>query len=150
MEIFNPHYRKPAHKVLFSRKRSEIHHPTLIINNVPVKRVPFHKHLGLILASKLDFNEHINTVLFKINRIIALLQKFQHILPQHSLSTMNKTFVRPHLDYIDVAYDKVFNESFHKKLESVQYNFALAMTGAIRGAKTEMLYQKLGLKSLQN
>ena len=63
---------------------------------------------------------------------------------------MNKTFVRPHLDYIDVAYDKVFNESFHKKLESVQYNFALAMTGAIRGTKTEMLYQKLGLKSLQN
>ena len=39
---------------------------------------------------------------------------------------------------------------FIKKLESVQYNFALAMTGAIRGTKTEKLYQKLGLKSLQN
>ena len=39
---------------------------------------------------------------------------------------------------------------FLKKLESVQYNFALAMTGAIRGTNTEMGYQELGLESLQN
>ena len=69
--------------------------------------------------------------------MIALLQKFQHILPRHSLLTIYKTFIRPHLDYSDVIYDKVFNQSFHKKLEYVQYNDALAMTDAIRGIKTE-------------
>ena len=37
-----------------------------MINNVPVKRVPFHKHLGLKLDSKLDFNEHINVVLSEV------------------------------------------------------------------------------------
>ena len=42
-----------------------------------------------------------------------------------------KIFVRPHLDYGDAVCDKAFNKSFLKKLESVQYNFALAMTGAI-------------------
>ena len=47
----------------------------------------------------------------------------------------------------------MFNQSFHKKLESVQsvqYNAALAMTVVIRGANTEKLYQELGLESLQN
>ena len=37
--------------------------------------------------------------------------------------------MRPHLDYCDVIDDKIFNESWHKKLESAQYNVALAITG---------------------
>ena len=147
---FNPDYTKPSHEVVFSCKRIETHHSLLMINNVPVKRVPFHKHLGLILDSKLDFNEHINTVLSKVNKMIAFFQKFQHILPRHSLLTIYKAFIRPHLDYGDVIYDKVFNQSFHKRLESVQYNAALAMTGAIRGTNTGKLYEELRLASLQN
>ena len=94
-----------------------------------------------MLDSKLDFNEHINTVLSKVNKMIALLRKFQHILPRHSLLIIYKTFIRPHLDYGDVVYDQVFNQSFHKKLESVQYDAALATTGAIRGTNTEKLYR---------
>ena len=46
---FNPDYTKPTHDVVFSRKRSETHHPLLMINSVPVKRVTFHKHLGVTL-----------------------------------------------------------------------------------------------------
>ena len=82
--------------------------------------------------------------------MIALLRKFHFVLPRYSPLTIYKTFIRPHLDYGDVVYDKVFNESFHKKLESVQYNAVLAMTSAIRGTNTERLYQELGLESLQN
>ena len=39
---------------------------------------------------------------------------------------------------------------FHEKLESIQYNAALAVTGAIRGSSSEKLYQELGLESLQS
>ena len=34
-------------------------------------------------------------------------------------------------------------------MESIQYNAALATTGAIRGYSREKLYQGLGLESLQ-
>ena len=78
---FNPDYTKPAYEVVFSRKRNETHHLLLMRNIVPIKGVPFHKHLGLILETKLSFNEHINTVLSKVIKMIALLQKFQHSLP---------------------------------------------------------------------
>ena len=44
----------------------------------------------------------------------------------------------------------MFNQLFHKKLESVQYNAAFAPTGAVRGTNTEKLYQELGLESLAN
>ena len=48
------------------------------------------------------------------------------------------------------VYDKVFTVSFHKKFESVQYNAALAMKGAIGRTNTENIYQELGLEFLQN
>ena len=57
--------------------------------------------------------------------------------------------MRPYLDYGDIIYDQAYNVSFHEKLESVQYNSALAITGAIRGKSTEKLYNELGLETLK-
>ena len=37
-----------------------------------------------------------------------------------------------------------------KKIESVQYNAALAITGAIQGTSRENLYRKLGLETLES
>ena len=47
-------------------------------------------------------------------------------------------------------YDQTFNESFHERIESIQYNAAIAITGAIRGTSSEKLYQELGLESLRS
>ena len=117
------------------------------MNNISVKRVPFHKHLGLIVDSKLYFNKHINTVLSNVNKKIALLQNLQYTLLRHLLLTKCKIS----FDYGDVMFnDKVFNESIRKKIEPVQYNAALPMTVSIRRTNTEKLYQELGLQSLQN
>ena len=70
------------------------------------------------------------------------------LLLRSSLLTIYKSFVRPHLDYGDVIYAQLNNSSLSVKIESVQYNAALAITGAIRGASKEKLFQELGLESL--
>ena len=108
------------------------------------------KHLGLHLDSKLSFDIHIKTILTKVNRIIGLLWKFQQVLPRTSLITIYKAFIRPHLDYVDVIFDQAFDNSFHQRLESIQYNAALAITETIRGTSRESLYQELGFESLQS
>ena len=38
--------------------------------------------------------------------------------------------------------------SFHQKLEFIQYNACLAITGTIRGTSKEKLYQEIGLECL--
>ena len=58
-------------------------------------------------------------------------------LPRLPLLTIYKSFIRPHLDYGVIIYDQAYNVSFHPKLESIQYNSAPAITGAIRGTSTE-------------
>ena len=85
-----------------------------------------------------------------MNRTIGLLRKFQQVLPRPSLITIYKAFIRPHLDNGDIIFDQAFYNSFHKRLESVQYNTALAIAGAIRGTSKEKLYQELGFESLQS
>ena len=45
--------------------------------------------------------------------------------------------------------DQTHNEAFCRKLESVQYNVALAITGAIRGTSQTKLYVELGLESVK-
>ena len=86
----------------------------------------------------------------KVSRTIALLRKLQHVLPRQALITIYKSFICPYLDYGDILYDKAFNESFHQKIESIQYNACLAITGAIRSSSREKTYQELGLESLRH
>ena len=51
--------------------------------------------------------------------------------------TIHKAFVRPHLDYGDLTYDKAYNKT----------NACLALSGAIRGLSREKIYQELGFES---
>ena len=49
-----------------------------------------------------------------------------------------------------MVYDQPNYESFISKLEQVQYNAALAMTGAIKCTSRSKLYNELGLESLES
>ena len=88
------------------------------------------KHLGLFLDLKLDFKQHIQNVVNKVTKTIGLPRKLQKVLPRPPLITIYKSFLRPH--YGGIIYDQAYNVSFHRKIESIQYNVALAITGAIR------------------
>ena len=96
--------------------------------------------------SKLYFSEHLKTIFRKTNKTIGLLRKLQIHLPRAPLITIYKSFIRPHLDYGDMIYDQTFNISFQQKMETIQYNAALAISAAIRGFSRERLYQ-LGLET---
>ena len=140
---FSPDPIKQVQKVIFSRKTTKKIYPKIFFNNIPISKANSQKHLGLHLDSKLFFDIHIKIILTKVNITIGLLRKFQQVLPTPSLITIYKVFIRPHLDYGDVIFDQAFNNSFHQRLESIQYNAALAITGAIRETSKEKLYHSI-------
>lgn len=53
--MFNANVAKEAQEIIFSQKRVNPFHP-----QVPVERSVSHKHLGLNLDQKLDFNKVIH------------------------------------------------------------------------------------------
>ena len=146
---FNPDPKKQAQEVIFSRKINENDHLLLYFNENLVKSSSTDKHLGMILDTKLGFSLHLKRVQNKVNKTIGLLRKFQDTLPRTLLITIFKSFVRPHLDFGDIIYDRAYNTSFHQNIESIQYSAALAITGVVRGVCREKLYQELGFEYQQ-
>ena len=157
---FNPDPQKQAVELLLSKKRHEIDHPVILFNNIPVQKVSEHKHLGVILDSKLSFSAHIKSAISKTRKGIGLLKHLSKYLPRHTLNELYKLYVRPHLDYGDVIYHipakvcefshNIILPNLMEKLEAVQYSAAIAVTGTWRGTSREKLYAELGWESLSS
>ena len=73
-------------------------------------------HLGLLLDKRLSFNEHIQTKMNKCYKVIGVIKRLSVNLPHDALLRIYKSFIRPHLDYGDINYDKPHNESFKNKI----------------------------------
>ena len=120
----------------------------------------FHRHLGLTLDSKLAFTEHINDKIKIANRFIGVLKYLSKYLPLKTLDQMYKMFIRPHLDYGDVIFhiphtQSLFDSSISlhplmERMEQVQYQAALAITGCWHGSNRAKLYEELGWETLSD
>ena len=131
---FNPDPNKQANEVIFSGKlvSNNLLHPSVKFNN-NISRCSHQKHLGVALDSNLNFNTHIDQKIKKCNKMIGLIRRLSANLPRNALLTIPKSFIRPHLDYGDILYDKPSNDNFQSKMEKVQYRACLAITGGIQG-----------------
>ena len=113
---FNPDTNKQAQEIIFSGKINKIDYPPLYFNQNLVKSSSTHKHLGMVLDTRLEFNLHLKNVLNKVNKTIGLLCKLLNTLPRISLIIIFKSFIRPLLDYGDIIYDRAYNTSFHQNI----------------------------------
>ena len=62
-------------KYCFQEKQKTQRHPEISLKNIPVERLSYQKHLGLILDEKLNLKQHIDNTISKINRGIAVIKK---------------------------------------------------------------------------
>ena len=135
---FNPDPNKQAQEVLFSRKIQKSSQPSLIFNNIVTLSIA-QKHLGMALDTKLGFQKHFKNILSKINKTIGLLWKLHYILPRSPSLIIYESFIRIYQTILTMAIYMIRHITLHftKKLDSFQYNPALAITGAIRGTSKE-------------
>ena len=75
--LFNPDPCKPAQEVVFSRKKKTQSHPAISLNNVQVERTSYQKHLGLLLDEKLNFKQHVDSAILKMNKGISVIKKIK-------------------------------------------------------------------------
>ena len=160
---FTPDPTKPAQEVLFSHKNNSPIHPPLYFNGRQVKRVTQHKHLGLILDSKLTFADHLSSKLANARKGIGVIKHLAPYLPLKSRDQIFKMHIRPHLDYCDFIYhiptkisetnllDTTQSMNYlMKNLERTQYQAALAVSGAWKGTSRTKIYDELGWESLED
>ena len=146
---FDPDPNKQANEVIFSQKSisHKLFPPPIKFNERIITKCNHQKHLEIILDSNLNFNTHIDQKIKICNKLIGLIKRLSVNLPRNALLTIYKSFIRPHLDFGDILYDKPNNESFQNKVEKVQYRPCLAIADAMQGTSREKMYDKLGLHS---
>ena len=138
-------------EVIFSTKRNKPYHPALMLGNDEVSRKNEHKHLGIILDDKLNFQSHVKEAIAKARRGIGIIKYLSRYVNREVLDQIYKLHVRPHLDYGDILYHKYdpeMRQGFTKKLEQVQYSAALAVSGAWKGTSGQRILQELGWETL--
>ena len=125
---FHPDPRKLAQEVLFSRKKKIQIHLTISLINIQVEKAPHHKHLGILLDEKLNFQQHVDTTTLIINKGISIIKKLRHSWPRKTLITIyNMTIylmtidnlLRTLIDYGDITYDQPQNESRKTRISAV-------------------------------
>ena len=75
----------------------QIQHPD-IFNGVPVDKITVHKHIGLILDSKLSFVAHVKATISKTRRNIGILKMLSKHLPRNALCQIYKSYADARLD----------------------------------------------------
>ena len=78
--LFNPDPTKQAVEVTFLRKKISADHPPVLFNNIRVIKMNEHKHLGIILDSKLSFATHIQSIILKCRRGIGMIKSFFQVI----------------------------------------------------------------------
>ena len=101
---FNPDPTKQAVEILFSQKLKNVEHPPIYFNDIEVKRVTDHKHLGLIFDPKLSFTKHISDKISNARKGTGIIKHLAPYIPLKSRDQIFKTRVRSHLDCCDTIY----------------------------------------------
>ena len=148
---FNPDKNEQAIQVILSQKKEAVAHPPMFFSGSEVVVKAEHKHLGMILDSKLSFQSHVREAIIKTRKGSGIIHFLSKYVSWNVLDQIYKLYVRPHLDYGAIIYhrhDPEFKVEFTKRLEYTQYSAALSVSGALQGTNTDKLYEELSCQIL--
>ena len=104
--------------------------------------VQTHKHLGVIISDKCDWQAHLEYIQAKAWSRVHLLRSLKVVLDRKSLQTMYFSFIRPILEYADVVWDNCTQQQMND-LEKIQIEAGQIVSGATKLVALDRLYQEL-------
>ena len=111
------------------------------------------KYLGIILDSKLTFNQHVESICAKATNILNLCRRNLSMCPQTTRAVAYKALVRPLLEYASTAWSPHTVKNINR-LENVQRRAARWVLGNYtygpNAHLTEEIATQLGWQSLQH
>ena len=89
---------KKSKYILFSQKNiTPVYNERLYINNVEIDRTKQIKFLGYIIDEKLSWKSHINYILLKVSKNIAIIKKLIKTINRDSLYNLYYSLIYPYL-----------------------------------------------------
>ena len=91
------------------KKIKKTFHPSLMFDNVHLKEVESHKHLGITICNNLSWKSHVNEMISTAYAKLGLIWKCKYILDRDNLQTIYFSFtcISPAVEYADVIWDHI-------------------------------------------
>ena len=132
-----------------SKKLHKPHHPPVYMNNVMIKEVELHKHLGVTISEDGSWNAHINDILVKASSRLAMLRRVQFKLKRMHLQSIYFSFIRPVMEYADIVWDNI-PDYLNQSLENLNLEAARIVTGGTKLSSRQLLYEETGWETLKS
>lgn len=133
---------------LIFTKRGYPTYQIMKLKDFEIPRVSSHKHLGFHLDSHLDFNDHVNMLVEKINKKLNPLRALSYKMKSCHLNTVYNHFIKPHYDYCDVLYTSAKSKPLIL-LDRTQYKASLIVSGCLHGSSRDKVLSILNWKPLR-
>jgi hypothetical protein len=115
-------------------------------NKLVLERTDKEKDIGVVIDNKLDFDEHISTVVNKANNILGVIRRSYIYLDTVSFMSLYKALVRSHFEYA-VPVWAPYKQKHINAIESIQRR-ATKMIPGFKELEYEDRLRKLKLPTL--
>lgn len=143
--------KKKTEVVLFSRKRKNNVDPCLFLGGSRIKVSDNFKFLGMIMDSKLNWNDYIEYIGSKAKKNLNVLRVLSNTnwgCSQATLLRIHKALVISILDYGSFLYQSASKKSL-AKLDSINNQGMRLALGAFRSTPIESLHAESGIMKLE-
>ena len=141
---FNPEKTK---YMIFSKKLDKVEYEPLFLDGKRLERVQTHTQLGITFSEDFTWDKHIKDKCTAALKRVNLLKRLALKIPRQTKLIIYTAFIRPLLEYGCVLFDNC-TSTMSEKMENVQRQAALAISGAYRHTKHTNLLKELGLALL--
>lgn len=144
MVDFNPQKTK---SLIISKKKQQIFHPILSMEQMQIEEVSQHKHLGITISDSFTWTKHIENMSAKAWKRIGSLRRYKFLIDRGSLFKMYTVFIRPLLEYGNTVWDNCSVEN-KRALENIQIEALRIVTGGTKVCSIQKLYDDTKCETL--
>jgi hypothetical protein len=124
--------------MLFHMPQKTLQYPILSLDNDIIEYVREFNFLGIVIDENLNWKSHVNKISTKISKIVGLLTKLKHFLPERILLNIYNALIVPHLNYGALLWENSYQRVFMLQKKAVR-----AVTNSKFNAHTDMLFKRL-------
>jgi hypothetical protein len=107
-----------------------------------------HKHLGITFSEEAKWNKHVENLIKSVSKHICVLRKLKYKLNRQNLEKLYLTYIWPIFECACEVCDNCGVSNFCK-LERLQLEAAIIITGLPIFTNTEYLYRETGWERLE-
>ena len=138
---------KSKEVIFHSPRKVHANFQELYLDHAAIPRGPSHKHLGVILDNRLNFEEHLTHISVKCNSMLNPLKSLKRRVQSKHLEKMYLSFILPHLEYGSIIFDLAPQNKL-AMLDRIHYHAALTVSGCMVGTSETKVLKCIGWLSL--